>query len=174
MTTASITITVSENVSEALDRGIALGEDLTPVMGEISGMMVTETQFNFIGQHDPLGAAWVKRKPLPGKADEPHPILRKSGDLFRSIKENFTKDFAEAGPEASGTAAIIAKVHQFGATIRAKVGGALNTPFGLLKSVTIPARPFLGWSPKMENRTLEILTDHLKRALSGSSTAGAL
>jgi phage virion morphogenesis protein len=168
----SIEITISENVSEALDRAMALGADLTPVMGEISGMMVTETQYNFLGQHEPLGTAWVKRKPHPGKVDEPHPILRKSGDMFRSIKENYTKDFAEAGPEASGGAAIYARIHQFGGVIRPKAEnrkGVLNTPFGPRKSVTIPARPYLGWSPKMEDRTLEILTSHLSRAFSGVS-----
>ena len=166
-----IEITVAENVTAAFDRLEEFERDKTPAMQDIASMMVAATKLNFLGQHDPLGVPWKKRLPLPGKADLPHPLLRKSGNLFASLRENAGPDFAEAGFEASAGAGIYARIHQLGGTIRPKQGKkALNTPFGFLKSVTIPARPSLGNSPNMERKTIDILVDHLQGVFSASAT----
>ena len=160
-----IDLTVTENVTAALDRAIALGEDLTPAMKAIVVMMTAATRDNFDAQASPVGVPWQKRKPHPGKADFPHPILNLSGDLRDSQRENWGPDFAESGPETSGGAGIYARIHQLGGVIRPRAdnkSGVLNTPFGFLKSVTMPARPYLGWNDRMRERAVDILLQFVR------------
>ena len=169
-----INIDVSENVTAALDRAIAFGDDLTPAMKAISQMMVSFSQFNFLKQSNPQDVPWKRRVPHPGKVDFPHPILQKSGDLFDSLREDYSATHAAAGPEASGGAAIYARIHQLGGTIRPRADNkknALNTPFGLLKSVTIPARAYLGWNDRMSGRAVDILEAFIRGVFADRSTA---
>ena len=55
-----------------------------------------------------------------------------------------------------------AAIHQFGGTITAKNAKALNVHGRRVKSVTIPARPWLGLSAADEQRLLDIARKHLK------------
>lgn len=158
----TIEVTVSENITAALDAAAALGEDQSEPMGAIATMMAAFTKRNFLRQSSPAGVPWTKRHP---KSIGAHPILRLTGDLFGSIREDSGRDFASAGPEASGGAAIYGRIHQFGGTIAAKAGKALATPFGVFKQVTMPARPYVGWNDEMESRALDILTRHAKAVL---------
>jgi phage gpG-like protein len=67
-----------------------------------------------------------------------------------------------------GTNAPYAGVHQRGATIRAKPGKRLAFRIGratiFARSVTIPARPFLGVSQEDREEIVEIFRDHIRRA----------
>lgn len=173
MSQTTIDITVSENLSAAIDRALVLGDDLSAPMGEISRAMVASAQFNFLNSKSPLGVPWKKRIPHPGKVDFAHPILRKSGDLFASLREDFGPSHAAAGPENSGGAAIYARIHQLGGTIRPTRAKFLNTPFGPKKSVMMPARPYLGWNDALEARSISILGDHLKAAFAGGGVGAA-
>lgn len=150
-----IDISIDENVSVALARIAALGADLTPQMAQIAQLLGTETRLNFVKQSAPDGTPWAitERKRLDPSAS----ILRLKGDLSGSIREEWGKDFAAAGPEKSGGAAVYAALHQFGANIVAKVGKALKTPFGLKRSVRIQARPYLGFTTPIIDRALQIL-----------------
>lgn len=163
-----IEISVSENVTAALNAAIELGSDQSEPMGAIATMMAAFIKRNFLRQSSPAGVPWAKRHPQSAGA---HPILRLTGDLFGSIRENSGPDFAEAGPEASGGAAIYGRIHQFGGTIAAKAGKALATPFGVFKQVTIPARPYVGWNDEMESRALDILTRHAQETLTPGAAA---
>jgi phage virion morphogenesis protein len=151
-------IIIDDKVTAELQRIAKAGGDLTPAMTEISGELLTSAKLNFEGEHDPLGVPWkaVKNPPDLGT------ILRRSSDLFKSLKNAFGPLFAMAGPERSGGAGIYAAAHQFGARITAKSSKALKTPYGPRKSVTIPARPFVGWNDQLRADTLDILRDHLK------------
>lgn len=163
-------IQISENVSAALHNAEQLGGDLTSAMAEIARSLVTATKFRFREQRGPDGVPWI---PSKRALDEGGLTLIDSGDLFGSIKEDWGKDYAAAGPEASGGAAIYAAVHQWGARITASVAKALKTPFGPRGAVNIPARPYLGWNAESEAAVLDILADHLQRAFTPTASGPA-
>ena len=160
-------IIIDDNVTAELQRIAKAGGDLTPAMTEISGELLTSAKLNFEGEHDPLGVPWkaVRNPPDLGT------ILRRTSDLFKSLKNAFGPLYAMAGPERSGGAGIYAAAHQFGARITAKTSKALNTPFGPRKTVTIPARAYVGWNQQLRDDTLDILKNHLKGLGKQSETA---
>jgi len=160
-------IEISENVTRALARAQEAATDLTPAMAEIARSLATQTRFRFRNQRGPDGVPW---KQSQRARDEGGLTLVDSGDLFSSIAANWGKDFAEAGPEASGGAAIYAAVHQWGARIAAKTAKALKTPFGPPSSVNIPARPYLGFNQESEDSIVAILSDHVKRAFNADAS----
>ena len=64
---------------------------------------------------------------------------------------------------------IYALIHQDGGTIRGRTRpdrttAPLRTPFGPRGSVTMPARPFLGFSDENRATIGDILGDHLRAA----------
>lgn len=158
--------TVSENVTAAFERAIRAAGDLTPAMGRIAGELVTETKLNFAAERSPLGVPWKKSKRA---IEEGGQTLVDRGFLVGSIKPAWGPNFAAAGPESSGASAIYAAIHQFGGKIGAKTKRALKTPFGPRGSVTLPARPYLGWNEPSERRVITILGDHIRAALAGGA-----
>lgn len=96
-----------------------------------------------------------RRKPRPGSVARPNELgsaelsgktLVKSGQLRNSISMRVA-----GGVLTIGSAALYARVHQFGATIVPKSAPYLKFklpggPFISTRKVTIPARPFLGVS----------------------------
>lgn len=165
--TEPVTIEVAA-VQGVLQRLTEFAEDLTPVMRPIAGMLAFETRDNFRKQASPLGVPWLQSQ----RAREQGGLtLVDSGDLFGSIREAWGPDFASAGPEASGGAAVYAAVHQWGARIVAKVKKALNTPFGPRGAVTIPARPYVGWNPTMIADAYETIANAVARIGRGEAPA---
>lgn len=138
-----------------LARLAAFAGDMTSVMRPIAGILANETRFNFRRQSSPLGVPW---QPSQRALEQGGQTLIDRGDLLGSIRESFGSDFAQAGPEASGAAAIYAAVHQWGARIAAQVGKALRTPFGPRAAVTIPARSYVGWNDRMIETVLGVIT----------------
>lgn len=166
----AVDIDISENVTAALEASARFGEDQTPAMAEIARHLATATRFRFREQRGPDGLPWKQSQ----RAREQGGLtLVDSGDLFGSIKEDWGKDHAAAGPEASGGAAIYAAVHQFGARITPKSSKALKTPFGPKRAVNIPARPYLGFNAESEAAVLDILADHLNRAFNPVASSPA-
>lgn len=136
-------------------------EDLTPAMRAIAEHLLATTEDAFAGEESPDGEPW---KPLaPSTARERRrsgydgPILQRRRDLLRSIDSQYDHRSA-----AVGTNLIYAPVHQFGAEIeipaRAAVAG-----FGSISAhtITIPARPFLGFGPGDEDEIVDIIQRHL-------------
>lgn len=175
-----IHVAISENVTTALDAGLAAGADLTPAMAEIARYLASEMRYRFETETAPDGTPWKPSLRVAGWTDRNghrHPgdggqTLTLHGDLRNSITEDWGLDYAAAGPEASGGAAVYARIHQEGGTIRAKHSDdgsrrALRTPLGLFAAITIPARPYAGWTPQDDEETLAILTDHLSSAFGG-------
>lgn len=169
MIMTDIDVTIREDLSAALDRAIAASLDLSAPLGLIANEGRNATLENFRGEHAPDGAPWVitLRKLLqPGKR-----ILVESGDLIGSIIGRADKTSASWGSEASGAAAVIAAVHQFGATIRPKAAKALKTPFGPRKSVRIPARPFVGFNDAQQDHALRTIAAHYEAAFAAPGGA---
>jgi len=92
-----------------------------------------------------------------------------TGDLLSSITESWTTNEAAVGAEASGGAAIYAAIHQFGGTITPRKAGALSFGGKLFASVTIPARPYLGFTDADADYAVAALAEHVAGAASAGS-----
>ena len=89
-----------------------------------------------------------------------------------------TEEASDSGV-AVGTNVIYAAIHQLGGVIKAKTAkGLIFTPVGenapvIVKSVTMPARPYLGVSAGDEEGIIEICRDWLSRVSDGAIAEGA-
>jgi phage virion morphogenesis protein len=94
----------------------------------------------------PDGTPWKPLQPLTLelKKNKDHGILWDSGIL----KDTLAFDLEGDDAVAIGSMMVYARIHQLGGTIKPKGGRkALNVPGrGFRRSVTIPARPYLGVS----------------------------
>lgn len=158
-----LSVRLEENVTAALVRARLRGADLTPAMQAIAVMMVGMTDENFEREASPLGVPWKASERVRRDGGK---ILVDTGDLRGSIRPDWSATHAAAGPEASGGAAIYARIHQLGGTIRPKSAKALKTPAGPRGSVTIPARPYLGFNDTMRRGIMSALRRHLTRGFS--------
>jgi phage virion morphogenesis protein len=153
----------------AIGAMIALGADLTPVLEDVGAELESSTVERFETNVGPDGVPW---KPSLASQVTGKPTLVQEGFLRDSVSYRLDgRDAVEIG--AGGVASDYAATHQFGATITAK-GGALRFTlatgqFVQVKSVTIPARPYLGVSDQDGRAILEIVGDHWARAAQGGA-----
>lgn len=167
---AGVTLEVSIDDKLVLKAFTALSKklsgDTTPVMRAIGFGLVQNVHDRFEAAVDPQGQPWEPLNPSYAAAKRGPGILREAGmrgGLMGSITFS-------AGPDAVevGTNKIYAAVHQFGATIVPVKASHLVFRIGnqvvKAKSVTIPARPFLGISAEDERTIAETVTDALDRA----------
>lgn len=93
------------------------------------------------GGPGPEGETWQPRHPLDPSQQ---PLLNRAGHLGDSITARATASQAHWGSNR-----IYARIHQLGGVIRPKTARALRFQLGdqtiVARSVTIPARPYLGW-----------------------------
>lgn len=144
----------------------------TPVMAAIGTGLVESTHERFERAVDPGGQAWAPLLPAYAAIKRGPGILRAAGmagGLMGSITRRAGRDRVEVG-----TNKIYAGVHQHGATIRANKAKALVFRLAggmvMAKSVTIPARPFLGLTRSDEDMILDMLQDALERATAAGPT----
>lgn len=156
----------------------ALGGVLrTGVIRSIGVALLAETERRFDTGHDPSGQRWRGLLPAYAAIKRGNLILVASGTLRRSLT------MQTSGNQVTvGSIMRYAAVHQFGATIKpvsakaltfrlgfAKVGprGGKGTGFFLVhaKSVTIPARPYLGFGPDDQRAVMETLSGFINRTL---------
>lgn len=178
----SIEVIVADGgLSGALRRLGGLGARPRPVMAAAARVVGASTEARFDASKGPGGIAWKpiwSRQPK-GKQKQVAPAMRKSGkplvdtgSLRRSIKSTVDDNSAFIGPDGSGTSKFAA-VHQFGATITPKKAGGLlvfaGPDGGLIfaKSVTIPARPFLGIDGQDVADIGDAVTDAIRRTWDG-------
>lgn len=135
--------------------------DMTPINADIAALGESSTRLRFRTETGPDGRAWKPslRAQLSGGK-----TLTKDGHLAGSLSARHGRDFAEWGVNR-----IYAAIHQFGGVIRAKSAQALRFPlagggFATVKSVTMPARPFLGLSADDRADILDILQRRLAAA----------
>lgn len=117
----------------------------------------------FARQVSPDGQPWA---PLSDwyrdqKSQNQDKILTLRGHLSQTLSYNTTQDGLEFGSNR-----VYAAIHQFGGTIRPQNAKALNVGGRPAKSVTIPARPWLGVGQNDQREILNTVKDHLKIALS--------
>lgn len=161
-----IRIDLEENLSDALGRAITAGTDMTPVMQAIANHLAASTKLRFDREAGPSGTPW---KPSRRATEDGGKTLTEHGDLKDSIRPDWGKDYAAAGPERSAGAAIYAAIHQFGGTIRPRKAAALSFGGKVFSKVVIPARPYLGVDEADRDHIAEVLREHILGALSGDA-----
>ncbi|WP_026379371.1 phage virion morphogenesis protein [Afifella pfennigii] len=167
MAGASISITAeirSERVERAFTRLVGVMDNTTPVMAAIGTGLVGSTHRRFVSQTAPGGEAWAPLLPDYAAVKRGSRILTASGRLRDSINSRPSRDEVRVG-----TNTIYAAVHQFGGTIKPKKAShlvfRLASGLVLAKSVTIPARPFLGIDGEDEEMIADTVFGFLERHL---------
>ena len=147
-------------VRAALNRLIAAGRDLTPLMREIGEHLLTTTREHFVTQTAPDGTPWTplsettKRRKRRNKDK----VLTERGFLRGNLTFQAGSDEVLVGSPSiyAGTQQFGAKKGAFGSTSK----GA-PIPWG-----DIPARPFLGLSHDDETEIGHLVIDYLNEQLS--------
>lgn len=186
MDLASLSI-ADEAIQTALDKVAARGGNTAPMMAEIEGAMLFDVQRRFETETGPDGQAWqrmskrtaaarAKRK-TRGNGPVTPKLLRDSNRLYSSISGSSGEDFAEVGTNLD-----YARIHQEGGVIEQypqsrmvrfrKVGNQMRfarkahkrafekpVTYGA-RTITIPARPYLGFSEAGRAKILGIIEKH--------------
>lgn len=147
----------------ALRRLADAGGDLKPALQAMGAELLKNTQLRFQAQRSPTGVPWKKVKYEPGKGTILH---RTAGGLFDTTIFRVTRN----NTVEVGTNKVYGPVHQFGATILPKTKKRLKfrIPGGGFRSaskVTIPARPFLGFTDDDREGVRAVIANHLRRVL---------
>lgn len=159
---------ISDDLNRELREMSARLTDLRPFWGDVGELLQVSTERRFVTQTGPDGAKWDANKPitierwlmregLQGKAAERATarkrILRQSGALANSIAYRVDADGVQitSGLKYAGVMQFGAPQGIFGRSRRNK-----PIPWG-----TIPARPYVGMSPKDRQGIAETLDEHL-------------
>lgn len=153
------------SVLNALNGLLRAGADLQPALQDIGEYLVVSTRDRFRDGVAPDGAPWAPNSPVTtarrGKgAAGKRPLIGETRQLSTRIFYRVTAHTVEVGSPLE-----YAAVHQFGAGKgqfgRSKRGSKRGPiPWG-----DIPARPFLGLSDQDRSEVLDIIQEHLARAL---------
>jgi phage gpG-like protein len=172
MTGAAFEVVLDDSlVLGALDRLEAAAADSGPLLQIIGEYGVKSTVERFVTSEEaPDGTPWAALSPAYA-AFKPagYNILFLSGALLNSQHA-----VVGIGEVQWGSGMIYAAVHQFGATIVPKNAKALAFKLGLggvltvrVKSVTIPARPYLGLSAEDRKEIPLLAQDYFGRIMGG-------
>lgn len=192
MAGASITIT-RDDISTMLARAVAFGADPSRMMDAVGGYMIGQVQRRFETETGPDGSAWVPLSPRTANARVTR-ANRRGYDtkllVDRRLYVSITQE-ADASSATVGTNDIRAAVHQFGASIamperQTKV--RLRKAKGRTRfarkdhkrvrevdatigahTVTIPARPYLGFADADRAEIAAIALDVMEDAISGGA-----
>lgn len=153
----------------ALRRLLAMGQHPQPALAEIAALGEQSTRLRFRTQRGPDGLAW---KPSLRVLLQGGRTLTRDGHLGDSLSSGASDDYAEWGVNR-----IYAAIHQFGGGITAKAGGKLKFPlpgggWAVVKSVRMPARPYLGVDDDDRADILDVIERHLNNASGGAVHAG--
>ena len=181
-----IRIEVNIDDDQLMDSLAALarqGEDASPIMRGLAGIMRSAAQDAFDMECDPVtGAAWPPLNETYKKqryADRyTGKTLNRTGDMRRSLSVRYGRDFALVGVNAPYAAA-----HQFGARTRPHIIRARSKKglsfYGrngekLVRKVVrhpgsaIPPRPFLGVGEDHKAEMRRLIVRHLRKAVRGA------
>jgi phage virion morphogenesis protein len=159
--------------SREIDTAIAqlhkLSADFTPLMASIGNALVSNTRDRFKMGRDPDNHPWKALLPSYARIKEGPSILIGLG-MNGGLQESITS-LPSNHQVAIGSNKIYAAVHQFGATIVPVKARALvfRLADGVVfaKQVTVPARPYLGFSDA-DRESVLVTTDHfLQRVITG-------
>ncbi len=194
MTGVRIEITDNE-IQNGLARVAKAGKDTRPLMESIAGYMLFSTQRRFETETGPDGKKWLPLSPrtankrIGNKRRGTENILRVTNRLFSSITGEAT-----ASQAVVGTNVVYAAIHQQGGTINVPArqrkirlrrvgrrslfartrGSRAHKRFREVDAtipahtITIPARPYLGFSDTDRREIGEITSDYLGSAAGGA------
>ena len=138
-----------------LNRLVERGDNLTDAMRVIAGFLRESAEESFAREAAPDGTPWqplapatLSEKRKRGYADT---ILQRQGTLVDSIQTDWDRRSAVAGTNIA-----YAAIHQFGGDIEQSA-----------RSISIPARPFLGVSRRYEDEIVGAIRDHLRATWRG-------
>ena len=151
----------STELQEILGRAVQTLTNPKLLFMEIGEELLAIHRVRFLRQQSPDGTPW---QPLAdwyqaSKAKNRDKILTLDGHLGGKLRYQATGQGVEFGSDRP-----YAAIHQFGGTIRPHKAKALNVRNRLAKSVTMPARPWLGLSDEDQQRIIEIAKSHLTNA----------
>lgn len=154
-----ITISVEDAAARAMLNRVGQ-MDTAPLMERLGERIQAWTQDRFDAnqQKAPDGTPWAKLNADYAQSKPQHLQNRKltlSAHLRRSIRWQLL----DSRSVEVGTNVPYAAIHQFGGTIRPKKGKALSFGGRLVRSVTIPARPYFGISAQDNKEIQEIIKD---------------
>ena len=134
----------------------------TQLHNALGASLLSNTQERFKTQKDPSGKKWAD------KASNAHPNNMRGSILVKSaILKNSIHYQASNKDVSIGTNILYAALHQFGGVITPKNKKALSFNIGgkqiFAKSVTIPARPYLGFGASDEEIVKDTINDFLQR-----------
>lgn len=162
--------TFTDTLTAKLEAGVRASVDFSAVMAAIADKMRSNAVLNFEAESGPDGVRWKPSQRALGRVGDSRRgsdgglTLTDSGQLRQSIVAA-----NDATSAIAGTNLVYAAIHQFGGRIAARPGSALRTPAGPRRSVTMPARPFLGFGEADLQEFGEMLEDHLDRAINGGT-----
>lgn len=166
MSGVSITIDDSQ-VEDVLAKLLAAAGDLSPVLKNIGEYEAQSTKNRIVKGISPDGSAFAPLNPLYAKVEKKGPgILRGATGRLAEIVYQVGGDTVAIGNDI-----VYGAIHQFGGVIKAKNAPALIFSLGgrkvQVKSVSIPARPYLGLSTEDQAEILAIVADHFILATGG-------
>lgn len=165
-----VRVTGGEGVVSLLNAINLQGAARRGLFEELGNTLIAQTQLRFVDEVGPDGIKWPQsiRARLEGGR-----TLSDTGALRQSITAQVLQDGVEVGTNLD-----YALPNQFGATATAK-GKALTFKLGgkqiFVKSITIPARPFIGVNDENQQELEETVGDYVfalaQRAGGGFSRA---
>ncbi|SFU85430.1 phage virion morphogenesis (putative tail completion) protein [Paenacidovorax caeni] len=135
--------------------------DPSPLLAELGEYGLRSTRARFKSQTAPDGTAWAALQPWyqREKRRNKSRILTLNGYLRGQMTWQLVGDrTVEIGSNLP-----YAAVHQFGATIKPRAARVLMFRGHVAKSVTIPARPYLGLSDEDRSEIVERTLEWLQR-----------
>jgi len=147
-----------EQVLAKLTRAVDQAENLSPLMGEIEGILIDAIERAFKNEQDPeTGAPWAELSSVTkARRGAGAKKLQDSGSLVQSIGGKHDALSAEAGvAEKYGI------THQLGAAKGeyGKTSRGAPIPWG-----DIPARPFLGFNEDDRREILDVVSQYISGA----------
>ncbi|MBX9594699.1 MAG: phage virion morphogenesis protein [Roseomonas sp.] len=175
MTGAAITLRVmAEGPRAAVTALMRSGTDPRLLLAPIGTGMVRAVQDRFRSATDPQGAAWAPLNPEYAAAKKRGAGILRGAAMAGGLMGSITRD-VQGDEVAVGTAKVYGAPHQFGAVIRPRSAPALAFRIGkrlvLARSVTIPARPYLGWGPAEDEVVMEVTEAFFDRAIAAGQAA---
>lgn len=178
MAGASISASIEglDGMQAALDRLAAAARRPEPLLRIVGVAMLRSTQQRFRSGLDPRGQPWTPLSPAyAAEKRGPPNILVGQGGMASGLMGSLSADAGGLIVGSSdvrwGTNKPYAAIHQFGGVIKPKNARALVFELGghlvRVRSVTIPARPYLGLSAEDRATIIELADDWLERTLQG-------
>jgi len=155
-------------IGSSLQKIAEIGRNPEKILDAVGRIILLNTQHRIIQEIDPDGRPFAPLNPT-------YAAFKKGPGILRGPDFNVG---LYGSPSAKATGNVLrwgagkeyANVHQFGAVIKPKSPEKHLRFFSgpdkvFAKSVTIPARPFLGFTAQDKEETLDVLDGFLRRAM---------